>query len=318
MLGVDHGGEVPGHPPSTARRTTRRRRSGAKPGKSSHVPGRNNGPCAARTAAGRGSSLRLPAALADPTLSAGMKRWIIVNGDDLGYDAAIDRGIIEAARRGVVRSATLMANLPRAAEALALARSVEHLAVGLHLNFARGPALAAAPSLRGEGGELEENRVADAREEDVLAEGRAQIARFEELAGGPPTHLDVHKHLHRHATVLAVVARLALERSIPARSIDPIMRTWLRRRGVATPDAFFGDTGPTAFWTRERLLATLAGAPEGVSELMCHPGYPPVGVRSGYGPQREVELQALTDPAVLACVAGGDVQLCNFATLART
>jgi hypothetical protein len=247
-----------------------------------------------------------------------MKRWIIVNADDLGYDAAIDRGILEAARRGVVRSATLMVNLPRAAEALALARSVKDLAVGLHLNFARGPALAAAPSLCGEGGDLEETRAARAREEDVLAEGRAQLARFEELAGVPPTHLDVHKHLHRHPAVLAAVARLALERSVPARSIDPAMRAWLRRHGVATPDAFFGDTGPTAFWTPERLLATLDGAPEGVSELMCHPGYRPAAVHTGYALQREGELEALTDPAVLARAAQGDLRLCNFASLARS
>lgn len=245
-----------------------------------------------------------------------MARLLIVNADDLGYDPAIDRGILEAAARGVVRSATLLVNLPRAREALALSREVEDLAVGLHLNFARGPALA-GPSGLAPGGELDEGRAAAASEEEVLAEARAQLARFAELAGRAPTHLDLHKHLHRHPAVLSAVARLALEGALPLRSIDPAMRASLRARGVATADAFFGDTGPTAYWSRARLLEALEGAPEGATELMCHPGFAPTEVRTRYGPQREGELAALTDPAVVERARRGDLKLGTFADLPR-
>ena len=64
-----------------------------------------------------------------------MSRRLIVNADDLGYDPAINRGIVEAMRQGVVTSATLMVNLPHSAEGAAQAHG---LAVGLHLNLARG------------------------------------------------------------------------------------------------------------------------------------------------------------------------------------
>jgi len=62
-------------------------------------------------------------------------RRLIINADDLGYDPAINRGIVEAMRKGAVTSATLMVNLPHSAEGAALASG---LAVGLHLNLARG------------------------------------------------------------------------------------------------------------------------------------------------------------------------------------
>jgi predicted glycoside hydrolase/deacetylase ChbG (UPF0249 family) len=245
-----------------------------------------------------------------------MPRLIIVNADDLGYDPAIDRGILEAATRGVVRSATLLVNLPGAVRALALSREVRHLAVGLHLNFARGLALGGPSSLAPRGGVLDERCAPSAGEADVLSEARAQLARFEALAGRPPTHLDVHKHLHRHPAILSAVAQLARERALPVRAIDPAMRESLRELGVATPAAFFGDTGPTAFWSGARLLEALEKAPQ-ASELMCHPGFAPAEVRTGYSLQRLGELEALTDPSVVARARRGDVVLGTFADLPR-
>lgn len=245
-----------------------------------------------------------------------MARLIIVNADDLGYDPAIDRGILEAASCGVVRSATLLANLPRARESLSLARGVKGLAVGLHLNFARGPALA-GPSMLAPGGELDERSAAKASEADALLEARAQLARFAELAGRGPTHLDVHKHLHRREAIFSAVARLALERGLPVRALDPAMRASLRALGVATTDAFFGDTGPTAYWSPARLIEAMEAAPEGATELMCHPGFAPTEVRTGYGAQRESELAALKDPAVVERARRGDLRLGTFADLPR-
>ena len=56
---------------------------------------------------------------------------------------------------------------------------------------------------------------------------------------------------------------------------------------MVTNDAFIGDAGATAYWTLEQLRTQLWALPEeGTVELMCHAGYAPIAVKSGYGEQR--------------------------------
>ncbi len=244
-----------------------------------------------------------------------MERLLIVNADDLGYDPAIDRGILEAARRGIVTSTTAMVNLPGIEAALEAALAIGHLGVGLHLNFARGPSLSNATSLLGADGALDEHRAAHARLADVAAEIEAQLRRFNALTGRMPTHCDVHKHLHRHETILAAVIQMALAHSMPIRAVDATMRARAIAAGAKTTDHFIGDTGEEAYWTPGRALEALDALEAGTTELMCHPGYRPERVKTGYGIQRETELEALTDAAVVARARRGDIRLVDFTAL---
>src|SRR5271167_4344169 len=69
-------------------------------------------------------------------------RRLIVNADDFGLTKELNRGIIEAHRRGVVTSATLMANGPAFADAVQLAQTEPQLSVGCHVVLVDGqPAL---------------------------------------------------------------------------------------------------------------------------------------------------------------------------------
>jgi predicted glycoside hydrolase/deacetylase ChbG (UPF0249 family) len=241
-----------------------------------------------------------------------MPRLVIVNADDLGYDPAITRGILRAASEGIVTSTTLLVNTPFSADAAAQARAVPSLAVGLHFNLARGEPLSGAASLKGPGGELSEERAAKAHPDRVEAELLAQLARFTALVGRAPTHLDSHKHLHRHPNVLIAVLKVASERKLPVRSIDERMRAPMKKLRVPTPDAFVGDAGEKAYWSADLLCRALDEAGEGVTELMCHPGFLPERVRTGYAAQREAELAALTDPAVVRRAAQGEPRLATF------
>jgi len=232
-------------------------------------------------------------------------RTLIVNADDLGYDPAIDRGILKAARDGIVTGASVLVNLPGAAAAVAAARR-QGLDLGLHLNLSRGPGLSATPSLTGPSGELSLDLARTASPEELLGESEAQLQRFVALTGRTPSHVDLHKHLHRHPRVYEALVRLVRFHRLPVRSVDAPMRAALRVDGISTPDAFVGQTGEQAFWTSERLLEAIDGAGPGVTELMCHPGFTPQAVQTSYSAQREVELFALTDPAVVARARMGD------------
>lgn len=212
-----------------------------------------------------------------------MSRRLVLNADDFGYDPAVSRGIVKAMREGLVSSTTMMVNTPHAEDAAALS---EGLSIGLHLNLARWRSLARP------GHEFIEADAPTLERDFVHDEVLAQLSRLEALVGRPATHVDVHKHLHRHAGVFDGLARAARARGLPVRSIDDAMRAALRERGVSTNDAFIGDAGAHAYWTKERFFEALRTLPEdGLVELMCHPGYRPSHVGSGYGAQREVELE---------------------------
>jgi predicted glycoside hydrolase/deacetylase ChbG (UPF0249 family) len=219
-------------------------------------------------------------------------KLLVVNADDLGYDPEIDRGVLEAHARGIVTSATAMVETPFAGAALRAAPAT--LGVGLHAVLAPGVPRAAA--------------------EAAL---RRQLARFEDLRGAPPTHLDSHKHAHAQPDVLAAFAAVAGERGLPVRSMDATVRAALRARGIATPDAFLGDAARRPAWTREALLAALEDVGEGVTELMAHPGRAPSHAATSFGAEREVELDALCHPSARAAVARLGIELCDYAEVRR-
>src|SRR5580765_3571851 len=125
-------------------------------------------------------------------------RTLVVNADDLGLDAGVDRGIAVAHERGIVTSASLMVRAPHAREAVAWARAHPRLSVGLHVDlgewrYTGGLWVAAYEVVPGDD--------ADA----VAAEVAAQLERFEALTGRAPTHLDSHQHVHREQPARAIV-----------------------------------------------------------------------------------------------------------------
>src|SRR5262245_43062710 len=114
-----------------------------------------------------------------------MRRAAIVNADDFGQSAGINRGIAQAHERGIVTSASLMVRWEAASAAAAYARAHPRLSVGLHVDL--GESIY-------RGGEwitlYERVDREDARA--VEAEIRVQVSLCRELLGRDPTHLDSH------------------------------------------------------------------------------------------------------------------------------
>jgi predicted glycoside hydrolase/deacetylase ChbG (UPF0249 family) len=228
---------------------------------------------------------------------------LILNADDYGYDPAVSKGIAESMRRGVVSSTTMIVNSPHSEAA---ANDAEGLAIGLHLNLVRFHAVSAP------GRELNETDVLDAR--FVAAETHAQLDRLRALLGRDATHLDVHKHAHLAPAVLEGLCAAAKERGLAVRSITPEMRAQIRAFDVRTNDVFLGDAGKEAHWTPQQWRSTLAAAPrEGVVELMCHPGYRPSHLTSGYSAQREIELATFVADDARAALEAHHLTLSSWA-----
>src|ERR1044071_2461422 len=69
--------------------------------------------------------------------STGLKQ-LIVNADDFGYTAGINRAIVDAHHTGMVTSTSLMANGAAFEDAIEHARRTPGLDIGCHLNLVEG------------------------------------------------------------------------------------------------------------------------------------------------------------------------------------
>jgi predicted glycoside hydrolase/deacetylase ChbG (UPF0249 family) len=247
---------------------------------------------------------------------------LIVNADDFGRTAGINQGVIEAHRRGIVTSATLMVAHPAAAEAAKLAVEAAGLGVGLHLAFTGGPSVLPAselPSLVGATGGLparvDELAVADPGE--ILDEARAQLKRFRELLGRSPTHLDSHHHAHRFPAALEALLTLAWETGLPVRSLTAEMRARFARERIPTADrfveSFYGDGA-----TLEGLLRILASLNFETTELMCHPAVVDDALlaSSSYAEPRSRELAILNHQEARHAIQAAGIRLIHYGELA--
>ena len=204
-------------------------------------------------------------------------KWVIVNGDDFGMSAGISRGIVEAHRAGILTSTSLMVNRPASEEAAALGRDCPGLSVGLHL-------------------ELTDPVRAPEHVE-------AQLGRFLDLVGAAPTHLDSHHDVHLDPGVLPHVVAHGARIGAPVRGHSAIRRI----------TKFYGQ-GQIDVGALLRLVDARAG--EGVSELICHPGYVEPGLASSYAAEREVELGTLCDDRVREAMVARGIRLIGFRDLA--
>lgn len=223
-------------------------------------------------------------------------KCLIVNADDLGACAGVNRGVVEAHRQGIVTSASLMVRMPGSEEAVHVARECPGLSVGLHVSFSD---------------ERRQPFVDLSDPDSCRASLEAQLTRFAELMSRPPTHLDSHHHVHMQPLLRPAFQEAADRYGIPLRDCS----------GVRYSSHFYGQ------WAGEqhpeqvsvpgltRILEADLG--EGVTELGCHPGYPDPTLASSYTVERELELRTLCDGRVRRFVDENAITLVSFADTPR-
>jgi predicted glycoside hydrolase/deacetylase ChbG (UPF0249 family) len=248
---------------------------------------------------------------------------LLVNADDFNLTAGVSRGIVEAHRRGIVTGTTALVNLPGLAASREAAAAVPGLDVGLHFNLTLGPPVLPPErvvSLLDAAGRFRRDPdrfVACGDPGEIRAELTAQLERFLTLFGRAPTHLDSHHHIHRHPRVLEAVLQVAEASRLPVRPTPPEVGALLRRRGIPTVDRTLGDITEAALRDPGRLAELLSTLPDGVAELICHPGYQDADLAvSRYAAEREQELHALCEPAVRRAVTAAGIRLIGFRSLA--
>ena len=279
---------------------------------------------------------------------------LIVCADDFGLDEAVNAAVEAASRDGILTCASLMVGAPAAPDAVARARRLPRLKVGLHLVLVDGrPVLPAeaVPDLVDAKGAFDDNMLragmrfffSRRARRQLAAEIRAQFMAFR-ATGLALDHVNAHKHMHIHPTVAALVIAIgrefgmravrvpaepwrALSRAAAAegaRVLPPLYAPWialLRRRlsraGLAVNDHLLGLAWSGAM-TESRVLRLLAALPPGASELYCHPAVEqtPALARTMPAYRPAEELAALVSPAVRRVVDSSGIELVSYADLA--
>lgn len=281
-------------------------------------------------------------------------RYIIINADDFGRHAEINRAVEEGLVHGCLRSATVMPGGAAFAGAIDIARRHEELGLGVHFTLVDGhPILPPEeiPSLVGSEGDFLPDHTALLKRylkgsinlEEVRRELAAQLQKVE-ATGIPISHVDSHQHMHTLPGIIDIVLDLAARAGIRAvrtprtplfagafgglgqlvgrlglSTLARLAACKAHRRGLLTPDHFAGIVAGEAVSEGE-LLHLIAHLPQGTTEVMMHPGMKNDVLQedSGWQHDFEAELAAILSPRVGEALRKAEVEPVNFRHLSCT
>ena len=274
-----------------------------------------------------------------------MKR-LIVTADDFGAAREVNDAVEAAHRGGILTAASLMVSAPEAADAVARARLMPSLRVGLHLVLVEGrPALpaSAVPHLVDGSGVFRRDMAAlgaamffnPQAQRELASEITAQFEAFR-ASGLTLDHCNAHKHFHLHPVIGRLMVqigqrfglravRIPLEPRHVLRKIEPqtprgpawltapfarLLRGRVRAAGLIAPNHVFGLQW-SGHMTKARLSGLIRNLPAGLSEIYLHPA---TGSFAGAAPNyhyRE-ELDALMAPEIVAASRDPSLKLGGF------
>ncbi len=281
------------------------------------------------------------------------RRQVIVTADDFGLAITVNEAVELAHREGILGGASLMVGAEAADDAVERARRLPDLRVGLHVVLVDGRPLLPrerVPDLVDEHGEFSRRLVLSGARfffvprvrRQLEAEIRAQFEAFRDT-GLTLDHVNAHKHMHLHPTILGMILRIGRDFGLramrvpyePLGLVDPagagswehrlgraLLQPWvwwLRRRmhraGVRTNEYVFG-LSTTGAMTEETLLRIVERLPAGVSEIYFHPAVAGSAIPLP-APEHshEAELRALMSPRVRTALAAAGIQSISFSEL---
>lgn len=252
---------------------------------------------------------------------------IIFSADDFGLTPAVNAAVALAHTEGVLTQTSLMVAAPAAADAVARAKALPGLKVGLHLVLVDGDSVLGhrkLPNITLADGKFPKDQAAlgmkyffsTAARRELRAEIRAQFETYA-ATGLVLHHADAHKHMHLHPTVARMMIETGKEFGlqrirVPAEPPGVLKRcgakpglgdyalyAWSRvlrtqARGLATTEHVFGLQW-TGHMTSERVQKLLENLPPGSSEIYFHPATGRDDVLAQLMPdyEHEAELETL-------------------------
>ncbi len=230
-------------------------------------------------------------------------REVTFSADDFGLTVGVNEAVEQACRAGRLSQASLMVAAPATADAVARAKALPGLKVGLHLVLVDGVSIlghARLLHITGPDGRFSTDQAglgvryffSPVARRELRAEIEAQFAAFA-ATGLTLHHADAHKHFSLHPTIAAMMIEVGrkygLKRlRVPAEPpavlqacgervgfADYALYAWTRllrwqARGLEVPDQVFGIKW-SGHMTAARIDLLLQHLPPGRSEIYFHP-----------------------------------------------
>jgi chitin disaccharide deacetylase len=277
---------------------------------------------------------------------------LIVTADDFGLAPEVNAAVETAHKNGILTAASLMIGAPAAADAVARARRLPSLKVGLHIVLSDGYPVSPASRLANlvdSSGRFRNDMARSSVRIFVDPMVRRQVAdeiaaQFEVFlaTGLPLDHVDCHKHWHLHPTIAGLILDIGHRYGMTALRVpeEPVrvlklvekqtssrlswvtstcaalLKARVRRHRLLAADSVFGLAWSGAM-TESRVAGLLAHLPDGVTEIYFHPATSNSfsGATPGY--RYADELAALVAPRIISAAKGGDIRLISYSNLAE-
>ena len=273
-----------------------------------------------------------------------MRKRVIINSDDFGLTEGVNNGIIELIEAGVLTSTSVMTNMPHYRDIIPYK---DKIGVGIHLTLTEGmPVLnpTKIPTLVNENGFFYKYSVVTKKaiyrkfsSQELVDEFSAQVQKLIDI-GIKPSHIDSHESILKYPFFIPIVRKLALKYNIkgirtyslrrfdlkrllnPKRTLISIIlllqkRMW-KNEGFHVTDKIdsLNKFGLNYREASDKLKSIMDDLPDGVLEIVVHPGYcnednTPLG---GYVSEREAELQALLSEEFKKTIQNSGVSLINY------
>ena len=279
-------------------------------------------------------------------------KQLIITGDDFGLSIAVNEAIEIAHRDGVLSATSLMVGENATADAVARAKRLPNLRVGLHVALVQGtPVLAPEqiPDLVTKDGLFRDDLFftgvlfffKPGIRRQLEAEIRAQFQAFSD-SGLNLDHVNAHNHMHLHPTILGLILKIGKEFKMRAMRVpyEPLknssrcsvmesftklltmiglapwtilMRLRLNTASIFSNDYVFG-LNDSGRMDEALLLQLINNLPKGTTELYFHPELRGEVKTDQVRPdiQDEPELHALISPKVKTLLNNLNLQPLGF------
>lgn len=267
-------------------------------------------------------------------------KYLIVTADDLGLSKSINEGIAKACREGIVSSVSVIPTGKALEDAVRRVKDLGLKDIGAHLSLTETEPLLSSSRFYKDHNALVKNIFfRNITSDAIYRELKAQLELLMKSGIGI-THINSHEHIHMMPELLRIFITLAKEFKIAAlryprhdRPVRPFNIREIYKKsilsylsgktaglfalsGLLYTDHFLGllDAGRL----KEDLLIDMIGdLKDGVTELVCHPGFlsPEVIDRYRWHVGAEEELFALTSFRVKNAIKINGIRITTYGEL---
>ena len=267
------------------------------------------------------------------------EKKLIVTADDFGLTEGINKGIIDACRKGIVTRTSIMANGEAFEHAISLAKQIKTLKIGVHLTIVdetpTNPPYKIKSLVTSNGKLLNKYNfltkyiLRRISLNEVYTELESQIQKVLS-AGININHIDSHQHLHMLPAIFKQTIDLANKYQInkiriiqhnfaQIRCIKEfclILLTKINKRNILHSNIDFTDKflglKESGNLKEMEILNLLDKIKSGSTEMMCHPGYRDEGYYNKYSQwtyHQEEELKALFSEKIIEKLINMNIKL---------